>query len=190
MNEPSGSALFPLFLKLGGRRVLVVGAGPVGAGKAAGLVTAGAHVTVVAPDICDAMLQLPVAIVQRPFREADLDGVWLVVAAAPPTVNRAVAEAAASRQLFVNAVDDPEHASAYAGSLVRRGSVTVACSTGGRAPALAGLLREALEEVLPDDLDEWADESARQRQAWKRDAVPLGERRTRLLHLLNERYRS
>ena len=76
-----------------------------------------------------------------------------MVAAAPPEVNRAVSAAAAERHLFVNAVDDPPNASVYLGAVVRReGGVTLAISTAGRAPALAGLLREGLERLLPADL--------------------------------------
>ena len=78
-----------------------------------------------------------------------------MVAAAPPEVNREVAAAAHARGIFVNAVDDVESASAYAGAVVRRAGVTIAISTDGEAPALAGLVREALEALLPDDLDRW-----------------------------------
>ncbi len=94
-----------------------------------------------------------------------------MVAAAPPEVNRQVLAAAEARQLFVNAVDDPPHATAYLGGVVRRDGVTVAISTGGRAPALAGLLREALDAWLPDDLDAWmaaADEARRDVEARRR----------------------
>ena len=96
------------------------------------------EVTVVAPDIAPAVEREGVTLHRRSFRPDDLDGVWWVVAAAPPEVNREVQAAAEARQLFVNAVDDPAHATAYLGSIVRRDDVTVAISTGGRAPALAG----------------------------------------------------
>ena len=101
------------------------------------------------------MLDEPVEVARRPFVPSDLDGVAFVVAAAPPAVNREVAAAAHARGLFVNAVDDIESASAYAGAVFRRAGVTVAISTDGEAPALAGLMREALEALLPDDLDRW-----------------------------------
>ena len=150
-------AVFPVFLKLEGRPVLVVGAGPVAAGKVRPLVDAGARVTVVAPDVVDeiAAMAQEIAIVRRPFEPGDVDGVWYVVAAAPPEVNRAVARAAESRCLFVNAVDDLESASAYAGAIVQKAGVTIAMSTDGEAPALAGLMREALEVLLPEELDMW-----------------------------------
>ena len=78
-------------------------------------------------------------------------------------------EAAERAQLFVNAVDDPAHATAYLGGVVRRDGVTVAISTDGRAPALAGLLREALDAWLPGDLDAWMAAADEARREWKRD---------------------
>ena len=138
-------SLFPVFLKLAGRRVLVVGGGPVAASKLAALAAAGAVVHVVAPDVVPEIAALGVAIARREFVAADLDDAWFVVAAATPEVNRQVADAAESRHVFVNAVDDLASASAYLGGVVRKGGVTLAISTDGRAPALAGLLREGLE---------------------------------------------
>ena len=180
--------LFPTFLKLGGRRVLVVGAGPVAAGKLHGLLDAGAAVTVVAPEVVAEIAAAPVAIVRRPFESADLDGVSYVVAAAPPAVNREVAAAATARGIFVNAVDDIESASAYAGAVVRRAGVTIAISTDGEAPALAGLVREALEALLPDDLDEWMACAREARREWLEQKVPMAERRPLLLEALNQLY--
>lgn len=183
-------AVFPVFLKLEGRRVLVVGAGPVAAGKLRSLIDAGARVTVVAPDVVEdiAALSSEIAIVRRPFETGDLDGVWYVVAAAPPEVNRAVARAAEPRGLFVNAVDDMENASAYLGAIVRRAGVTVALSTDGEAPALAGLLREALELLLPDDLDRWMASAQEARRQWLAERVPMAGRRPMLLQALNRLY--
>ena len=89
-----------------------------------------------------------------------------VVAAAPPDVNREVAAAAHARGLFVNAVDDVESASAYAGAVFRRAGVTIAISTDGEAPALAGLVREALEALLPEELDRWMECAREARQQW------------------------
>jgi uroporphyrin-III C-methyltransferase/precorrin-2 dehydrogenase/sirohydrochlorin ferrochelatase len=177
-------ALFPVFLKLAGRRVLVVGGGPVAAGKLRALLEGGAEVIVVAPQICDEIRSAWVTIVQRPFVPSDLDGVAFVVAAAPPAVNHEVATAAHARGLFVNAVDDVESASAYAGAIVRRAGVTLAISTDGAAPALAGLLREALEAVLPADLDAWMSCARDARRDWLARGVPMSERRPMLLDAL------
>ena len=114
---------------------------------------------------------------------------WYAVAAATPEVNREVVRAAEERRIFVNAVDDAEAASAYLGGVVRKGAVTLAVSTGGRAPALAGLLREALDAVLPEDVSAWAQVGADLRAAHKRDGVPMAQRRPLLLDALNQLYR-
>jgi uroporphyrin-III C-methyltransferase/precorrin-2 dehydrogenase/sirohydrochlorin ferrochelatase len=183
-------AVFPVFLKLEGRRVVVVGAGPMAAAKLAPLVDAGARVTVIAPDVVAEIAARAdrIEILRRPFVEADLDGAWYVVAAAPPEVNRDVARAAAARHLFVNAVDDMENATAYMGAIVNRAGVTVALSTDGEAPALAGLMREALEDLLPDDLDAWMATSREARRDWLARRVPMAERRPLLLEALNRLY--
>ena len=183
------AALFPAFLKLAGRKVVVVGAGPVAASKIDALVAAGADVTVVAPDVVPALERAPVRLERREFAPSDLDGAWFVVAAAPPPVNVAVREAATARQLFVNAVDDPPNATAYLGGVVRKHGVTLAISTDGHAPALAGLLREGIETLLPDDLDAWLEVSKHERENWKRRNVPMGERRPLLLDAINRLYR-
>src|SRR5262245_43310227 len=116
--------LFPLFLKLAGRRVVVVGGGPVAAAKVAALREAGADIAVIAPEGEPALAELAaagkIALARRSFEAADLGGVWLVVAAATPDVNRGVAAAAESQRLFVLAVDDPTAASAYGAGTLRR----------------------------------------------------------------------
>src|SRR5213079_1870024 len=111
--------LLPLFLNLTGRTVVLVGGGRVAAGKLQQLLAAGARVRIVAPEVSSAILDVVsqgaprVEIVPRGFAPPDLEGAWLVVAAATPEVNRVVAEAAEKRHLFVNAVDDPANASAF-----------------------------------------------------------------------------
>lgn len=187
MKQPTD--LFPVFLKLDGRPVLLVGAGVVATSKLASLLHAGASVTVVAPRVSRVIQESGVRILQRRFRAADLDGQWLAVAAATPSVNRAVARAAERRQLFVNAVDDPPNATAYLGGVVRRAGVTLAISTSGRAPALAGLLREGLDELLPADLDIWMQRADDIRAEWRRTKLPMEARRPQLLETLVELYR-
>jgi siroheme synthase-like protein len=180
--------LFPTFLKLAGRPVLVVGGGPVAASKLASLLAAGAEVILVAPEVVAEIEQTGVRIERRQFVDADLDAAWFVVAAAPPEVNRQVAQAAEQRHVFVNAVDDPASASAYLGGVVRKQGVTLAISTEGRAPALAGLLREGLDAVLPEELEEWLEVADRSREVWKRDGVPMASRRPQLLEAINKLY--
>ncbi len=182
------SGLYPAFLKLEGRPVLLVGAGPVAASKLDGLLAAGAKVRVVAPEVRAEIAGAPVEVAKRAFVPADLDGVYFVISAATPAVNREVREAAEERALFVNAVDDVENASLYLGGVLRRGGVTVAVSTDGRAPALAGLLREALEAVIPEEVETWVEEASRLRAQHKADGLPMAARRPLLLEALNRLY--
>jgi uroporphyrin-III C-methyltransferase/precorrin-2 dehydrogenase/sirohydrochlorin ferrochelatase len=187
--------LLPLFLNLAGRRVVLVGGGPVAAAKLQQLLAAGASVCVVAPDLVPAIANAEAAgaseirIVRRAFTAGDLDGAWLVVAAATPDVNRAVAEAAEARRLFVNAVDDPANASAYLSGVIRREGFTLAVSSNGEAPGLTALLRQGLDALLPRrELARWLREARKQRRRWKADSVPMEQRRPLLLDAINRLY--
>ena len=203
-GENDCTTLLPVFLKVAGRRVVVVGGGPVAAAKMEGLAGAGAEILVVAPELRREIAARaarerqpvdgsasPVTVARREFRPADLDGAWLAVAAATPEVNREVAAAAEARRLFVVAVDDPRAASAYGAGVVRRAGVTVAVSTDGAAPALAGLLREGLDALIPDEeeLTAWVAEARAQRAAWRAEGVAMRERRPRLLAAINRLYK-
>ena len=168
---------------------MVVGGGPVATSKLNALQNAGAQITVIAPDITADIEAAGVTVLRRPFRDTDLDGAWLAVAAATPSVNRAVARAGEARQIFVNAVDDPPNASLYLGGVVRRAGVTFAISTDGRAPAIAGLLREGLDAILPEnDLEQWMSKAALLREEWTANEVPMSQRRPALLQSLVDLY--
>ncbi len=180
--------LFPAFLKLSGRAVALVGGGRVAAAKLAALLEAGARVTVVAPKVRPELERTGVEVKRRAFTPEDLDGVWFAVAAAPAEVNRRVAAAAEARRIFVNAVDDPASGSAYTGGVFRRLGATIAISTEGKAPALAGLLREALEYLIPADLESWIAEARAVRQQQRAEGVPMSRRRPLLLAALNRLY--
>jgi siroheme synthase-like protein len=154
--------IFPIGLILEGRRCLVVGAGPMADQKVRGLRSAGALVTVVAPSVCTALRERAasddgIELVERAYRPADLDGVWLVVAATDiPEVDGGVAADAEDQQIFVNAVDDPPNCSAYLMAQVRRGPVVVSISTSGASPAMASFLRRRLDAALEPALGEVA----------------------------------
>lgn len=155
---------FPLALRIEGRRVLVVGGGVVALEKTRGLVEAGADVDVVAPNVHPDLRALDCRIHVREFSAEDVEGAWLVFAAAPPDVNRAVKEAADVRQTFLVSVDDVASCSAFGMARIVRGDVTIAIGTGGRAPALSALLRRALERLVPDEVESWARLAARERK--------------------------
>jgi len=178
----------PVFLRFDHRRVVVVGGGHVAASKIPALLAAGGNVTVVAPSISRAIDRSHVTVIEREFQPSDLDGAWFVTAAATPEVNRGVRDAAEARGVFVNAVDDPSNATAYLGGTIARGGVTVAFSTSGQAPALAGLLREAFDELVPPDINAWVERASLLSRQQRADDVPIVERRPQLLQALNRLY--
>jgi uroporphyrin-III C-methyltransferase/precorrin-2 dehydrogenase/sirohydrochlorin ferrochelatase len=184
-----GARTHPLFLILTGRRVLVVGAGSVGQRKIAELVDAGADVDVVAPhatpEVVDLAARGRIRYAARSFSPADVDGVWLVVAATEDAeVQREVAVAAKANRIFVVAVDDLPNASAYSASVVRRGPYTIAISSAGEAPALTRLLREILEQILPDE--EWVSAAETLRAKWRAEGTPMGSRFGELVKTFRE----
>ncbi len=123
----------------------------------------------------------------RPFdAQRDLEGIQFVVAAATSEANAEVTTAAHARGLFVLAVDQPQIGSAQSPAVLRRGGITIAISTDGAAPALAGLLRQALEALLPadTDADHWIDLARRARESWKATSIPHALRRPLLVEAL------
>jgi siroheme synthase-like protein len=179
---------FPLFLRLSGRDVLLVGGGPVALEKGRALHAAGAAVRVVAPSIEGELYALVSSAEERPFRPSDIDGAWLVIAAATPAVNEAVKNAADERRVFVVAVDDRANCSAFGAAQIHRGPVSLSISSDGRAPALVALLRRGLEALLVEDVADWATLAERARQAWKEGGVPLHRRTPLLLAAINDLY--
>jgi len=144
----------PVFLRLQGQNVLVVGGGQVALRKVQMLLRSGAQVHVVAPDIGTEVRKLlsalPHLLLERGFAESDLDGVKLVIAATDDTaLNRRVFDLASARNLPVNVVDQPELCSFIFPSIVDRSPLIVAVSSGGNAPVLARLLRARLETLIP-----------------------------------------
>jgi uroporphyrin-III C-methyltransferase/precorrin-2 dehydrogenase/sirohydrochlorin ferrochelatase len=172
---------YPLMLKVKGEPCLVVGGGAVALQKARALRRAGADVTAVSPRFTPAFRRLRVRRLQRRFRPADVRGRVLVIAGTDsPETNRAVHDACRRRSIPVNVVDVPELCSFIVPSIVRRGPVVVAISTGGRSPSLAKALRRRLEALLPRSLGATAARLGAARREILR-ALPPSPARTRLL---------
>lgn len=152
-------SLFPIFVKLEGRPVLLVGAGPVAQSKIGGLLSAGAVVTVVAPDATPEIRQLAedgkIFWHQREFDPRDLDGMTLLVAAVPHETARVIYEEAQIRNVLVNSVDDPENCDFYYPAVVNRGDLQIAISTAGHSPALAQRIRIELERQFGPEYTQW-----------------------------------
>jgi precorrin-2 dehydrogenase/sirohydrochlorin ferrochelatase len=184
-------SLFPMFVKLAARPCVVVGAGGIAESKIESLLQAEARVTVIAPEALQRVQAWAesgeITWERREYREGDLAGAFLVVAAtATPAVNRAVFAEASERGVLCNAVDDPPFCDFYFPSVVRRGELQIAISTAGESPALAQRLRKEINAQLPLDTGEWMQELGRLRR--EVTAVePIGEPRKLLLHELAAR---
>ena len=153
------TSYYPVYLNLRGRRCVIIGGGTVAEGKIARLLDSGARICVVSPDATPGIRQFvadgSVQWEQRKYRDGDLEGAFIAIAATNAReVNRRIFEEANERGVMLNAVDDPPNCSFIAPSIVQRGPVTLAISTGGVSPALARKLRESLQSS--DDLA-WAD---------------------------------
>src|SRR5207253_11211574 len=146
------TAFYPVFLDLRGRRAVVIGGGAAAEQKVRGLIAAGAHVTLVSPDVTPALTDLgrrgEIELRRRGYHDGDLAGAWLAIAAVNRTVNAAVWAEAERLGVPLNAVDDLEHSSFIAPAIHREGDITVAVSTGGKSPALAVRLRQRIARLV------------------------------------------
>ena len=185
------ASLFPLFLKLEGKRCLVVGAGLIGLEKVESLLRCGAHVCVVAPDAVEPVRQLSsegkIEWLGRAYEPEDAAGCDLIIAATNDrSVNRAVFEEASRRSILCNTADDPPLCDFFFASIVQRGRLQIAISTAGQSPALAQRLRREIDAQLPADLGPWlADLGQLRREVLQ--AMPAGAERKALLHELAHR---
>jgi siroheme synthase-like protein len=155
-------SLFPAFLKLEGRPVLVVGGGAIATAKIPSLLKAGARVTVVAPklscDLAEVVRNRNITWLPKPFESSDLNGIFLVIAATNiRELNAAVYAEADRRHILCNAVDDIDHCHFYYGSILQRGDLQIAISTNGKSPALAQRLRKELEAQFGPEYATWLD---------------------------------
>jgi precorrin-2 dehydrogenase/sirohydrochlorin ferrochelatase len=179
-------SLFPMFVKLEGRRVLMVGAGSVGEAKIESLLTTGASVRVVAPKVTSRVREWAregrIEWEAREYRPADFAGAFLVIAATgSPALHDEIYAEARSRGVLCNAVDEPERCDFYFPAVVRRGELQIAISTGGLSPALAQRLRKELEEQFGPEWEEWVAQLGRTREELQSIPMPP-EQRKRLLH--------
>jgi uroporphyrin-III C-methyltransferase/precorrin-2 dehydrogenase/sirohydrochlorin ferrochelatase len=166
-------SLFPMFVKLQGQPVVVVGAGTVAEGKIPGLLAAEARIRVIAPDttpkIAHWASQGKLELLAREYRPGDLDGASLVIAATTvPGVNNAVFREAEASGIFCNAVDDIENCRFYYGAVVRRGDLQLAISTNGKSPALAQRIRKELEDSYGEDYAQWLEKLGNTRNILRR----------------------
>lgn len=185
------ASLFPLFLKLEGKRCLVVGAGAIGLEKVESLLRCGAGISVVAPQAVPRIQQLhaegKISWLARCYQLEDAAGRDLIVAATSDReVNRAVFEEASRRSILCNTADDPPLCDFFFASIVQRGDLQIAISTAGQSPALAQRLRREIDAQLPADIGPWlADLGQLRREVLQ--LMPAGAERKAVLHELAHR---
>jgi precorrin-2 dehydrogenase / sirohydrochlorin ferrochelatase len=183
--------LFPMFVKLRGRLVVVIGAGEIATAKIPGLLTAGAIVRVVAPEVSAAVAgwigEGRVTHLEKEFADEDINGAFLVIAATSAAgVNEQVYRAAVERGILCNAVDDPERCDFYYGSVVQRGDLQIAISTNGLSPALAQRLRSELEAQFGPEYALWLEWLGTARKLIRAETSDR-ETDKRILHMLASR---
>ena len=185
------SSLFPMFVKLEGKRCLVVGAGRVGEPKISSLIETGARIYVIALEASEAVHQWAragkITLEIRGFAPTDLDGTFLaIVATASRDLNRSIYREARQRGVLCNVVDVPEYCDFYYPAVVRRGDLQIAISTNGQSPSLAQKLRRQLEKQFGPGYARWVAELGETRRlVLASDLDP--QRKSDLLHSLASR---
>lgn len=183
--------LFPMFLKLEGRQILVVGAGKVGEPKIAGLLDTGAHILVVALDATPAVREWAregkIELSVRAFSSDDLVGAFLaVVATSSRNLNERIYHEAQRRGVLCNVVDVPDLCDFFYPSVVRRGDLQIAVSTSGKSPSLAQKIRQQLERQFGPGYAAWVAELGETRKLILASDLDR-ERKLDLLHSLASR---
>jgi precorrin-2 dehydrogenase / sirohydrochlorin ferrochelatase len=181
--------LFPIFIKLAGRPVLVVGAGAVGEAKIRSLLDTGARIRVVAlqanPVVGEWADAGAIALEERAFEPTDLDGAFLVVAATcSRELNELIFGEAQRRGILCNVVDVPELCDFFYPAVVRRGDLQIAVSTAGQSPLLAQRIRKRLEQQFGPEYAGWVAELGKLRREVLGSNLPA-ERKRELLRSLS-----
>jgi len=173
MNQ---NELYPIFLKVTQLEVLLVGGGNVGLEKLTFLLKSSpnAKVTVVAPEFHPELIALAqkhaVEIVEDTYQVSYLEGKHMVIATTDAIeVNIQVYKDCKARHVLVNVADNPPYCDFYMGGIVTKGNVKIAISTNGKSPTLAKRLRQFFEEVIPDNIDELAENLNKFRKTIKGD---------------------
>lgn len=156
--------LYPIFLKVAELEVLIVGGGNVGLEKLTFLLKSSpnAKVTIVSINFLPELIALAqkhrVQLVEKPYHESFLEGKHIVIATTDVIeVNIQVHKDCKQRNILVNMADNPSYCDFYMGGIVTKGNIKIAISTNGKSPTLAKRLRQFFEEVIPENIDELAE---------------------------------
>ncbi len=156
MKRKEQHPYYPMFLKISGKRCVVIGGGEVALRKVKMLIEHEANVEVITPEACSQLNQLAergeIRMFPRRFQAGDLKDAFIIIAATDDSdANRKVAREARKKAVLVNVVDEPENCDFIVPSYLRRGDITIAISTGGRSPALARKIRARLEKDFENE---------------------------------------
>src|SRR5262245_22588677 len=173
---------YPIYLDLEGRDVLVVGGGAVAEGKALQLVEAGARVTVVSPELSEALRaaadRREITHLGGSFAEGDVNGVFLVISATDDRkVNEKVAKAARERGLLCNVVDQPDLCNFITPALVKRGELLISVSTGGGSPTLTQRVKREVAALIGEEYGVLLELAAEMRAEAKGRVADFGRRK-------------
>jgi siroheme synthase-like protein len=144
---------YPIYIEMHDQPCVVIGGGQIAEGKVDGLLAAKANVTVISPELTshlhDLVNQKQIKYVARAYQAGDLTGMFMVICATDQgEINHQVWQEATANHQLVNVVDDTPRCNFIAPSILRKGDLTIAISTSGRAPALAVRLKERLQREL------------------------------------------
>jgi precorrin-2 dehydrogenase/sirohydrochlorin ferrochelatase len=161
--------LFPVFINIEGKKTVVIGGGKVAERKVSDLLQCDAQVVVISPQVTNIIADWAdkgyITWLRKDFEDGDLLGACLAFLATDNSlVNRHVANICREQGILVNAVDDPENCDFYIPAVLRRQSLAVAISTGGKSPLLARKIKEDLEEVITEAYGEFAEILGEQRE--------------------------
>ncbi len=156
------SRLYPIFLDIANKPVVVIGGGHIARRKVAALLARKADVLVISPDVVDEISRLAsegsVRLLEREYQAGDLEGAWLTIASSDNMqVNEAVFKEAHDRQIFCNVVDIPELCSFHVPAVAGKGDLQIAVSTDGSSPAMAKHIRKQLEVEYGDNYEDLLD---------------------------------
>lgn len=173
---------FPIFIDLNNKPVLVVGGGDVACRKVDMLLRAGAKVTVISPQVHKHLYQLAeqeLLLWVQSFYQTDMlvDYVQVWATTDNPELNHKVHLDAKAQNILVNVVDDTPYCDFITPSMINRGRIQIAISSGGASPVLIRYLREKLESILPQNLSLLADFGASKRNSIKDELGSVDERR-------------
>lgn len=179
---------YPVYIQLHDQPCVVIGGGKIAEGKVDGLLAAEARVTVISPNLTPRLHELAeqnqITYISRTYQPGDLTGAFLVISATDQAeINHQVWEEASSNRQLVNVVDDTPHCNFIAPAILRKGDLTIAISTAGKAPALAVRLKEQFQKEIGPEYERFLELAGQLREPLARH-IPDFERRKSLWYEL------